>query len=237
MKKTITATISRLDLRHSSSFCRANMTTTWTLRHPWLDSSAFKRRLPGDEGDLDEHYLSSGSPFKRRKCHSLEHGFACMTLNQAASTAFPSVTSAEQHYSTQTVLNDENKPMYLASSVQGVVLPSSIEEPPSPDTDVEMDVEDDLPSDASRLAPTIREESMLEVNEIKIPSTVLEHWKQQVRSSPIIPITSPGTSTPSSQALVLFRPLRPPSPIQNPRDGARDCPQNDTLDVPSSIST
>ncbi|KAI6149998.1 clasp N terminal-domain-containing protein [Pisolithus thermaeus] len=184
------------------------MTTTWTLRHPWLDSSAFKRRLPGDEGDLDEHYLSSGSPFKRRKCHSLEHGFACMTLNQAASTAFPSVTSAEQHYSTQTVLNDENKPMYLASSVQGVVLPSSIEEPPSPDTDVEMDVEDDLPSDASRLAPTIREESMLEVNEIKIPSTVLEHWKQQVRSSPIIPITSPAmteTSTPNWYGIALNR--------------------------------
>ncbi|KAI6097132.1 hypothetical protein EV401DRAFT_1070528 [Pisolithus croceorrhizus] len=213
------------------------MTTTWTVRHPWLDSSAFKRRLPSDEGDLDEHYTSSGSPFKRRKCPSLEHGFACMTLDQAASTTFPSATSAEQLYSTRTVLDVENKPMYLASSVQGVVLPSAIEEPPSPDSDVEMDVEDDLPSDVSCLAPTICEEPMLEVNEIKIPSAVLEHWKQQAKSSPIIPITSPGTSTPSSQALVLFRPLRPPSPNQNPRDGARDSPQNDTRNVPSSIST
>ncbi|KAI6002692.1 hypothetical protein EDD15DRAFT_2223949 [Pisolithus albus] len=232
------------------------MTTTWTVRHPWLDASAYKRRLPDDEGDLDEHYLSSGSPFKRRKCHSLEHGFSCMTLNQTASTTLASATSTD-HYSARTgvdaatVLGVENKPMPLASSVQGVVLPSSIEEPPSPDTDVEMDVEDDcefslhtlrvhetpdklfpvVPSDVSRPAPTICEEPMLEVNEIEIPSTVLEHWKQQAKSSPIIPITSPGTSTSSSQALVLFRPLRPPSPNQNPRDGNRDSPD------PSTIST
>lgn len=221
------------------------MTTTWTVRHPWLDSSAFKRRLPNDEGDLDEHYLSSGSassPFKRRKCHSLEHGFSCLTLNQNASTTLASATSTEQ-YSTRTgvdaatVLGVENKPMPLASSVQGVILPSAIEEPPSPDTDVEMDVEDDLPSDVSRPALTICEEPMVEVNEIEIPSTVLEHWKQQAKSSPIIPITSPCTSTSSSQALVLFRPLRPPSPNQNPRGGNRDSPQNDTCDGLSTIST
>lgn len=207
--------------------------TTWTIRHPWLDSSAFKRRMPDDEGDLDEHYLLYGgpasSPFKRRKCHSLEHGFACLTLNQTASPSFPSATSAEQYMSwagldAATVFDVENKPMHLAWSVQDVVLPGSIEEPPSPDTDVEMDVADDPPCDASRPGPTICQEPTIEVKEIEIPSAVLEHWKQQAKSSSIIPITSPGTSVASSQALVLFRPLRPPSPNQNSEERARTVP-------------
>ncbi|KAI6046214.1 hypothetical protein EDC04DRAFT_1883337 [Pisolithus marmoratus] len=194
--------------------------STWTIRHPWLGSSAFKRRLPSDDqGDLEDH-LSSGSPFKRRKCHSLEHGFACLTL---ASTGFPSATSAEQSLSTRTGLDAVTVECQPVPSVQEVVLPSAIEEPPSPDTDVDMDVEDDSPRDASRPAPTLCEgPTDVEVKEIEIPSAILERWKQQVKSSPIIPISSPGTSASSSQALVLFRPLRPPSPNQNPEDGARD---------------
>lgn len=50
-------------------------------------------------------------------------------------------------------------------------------------------------------------EEELVIREVEISSAVLERLKQQAKSAaPLIPISSPA-----SQALVLFRPLRPPS--------------------------
>jgi len=60
------------------------------------------------------------------------------------------------------------------------------------------------------------EEEPEQFKQVEISPVLLGHLKH-TKCSPIIPITSPNTTASSSQALVLYRPLRPPSPTLTPQ--------------------
>ncbi|KAL4074015.1 hypothetical protein J3A83DRAFT_2658538 [Scleroderma citrinum] len=189
----------------------------YTIRHPWLDPSVGKRRL-ADEGDDPSSPVSL--PFKRRKYHTLEHGFARLTLNHTPLTSLPSSPDS-------TNISAPHIPHIPYSPTLNVPLPTPVERSMSPESDVEMDVEFDSPSNSLHGTPSASSavaashesqssktaEEAEHIKEVEISPIVLGHLKQQTRFPSIIPISSPSTSASSSQALVLYRPLRPPSPV------------------------
>lgn len=157
------------------------------------------------------------------------------------------------------------------SSTFDVPLPTSFAGSTSPESDVEMDVEVDskhssslLPSSSPnrhhachtaalhgtpRTWSTVasspgRQSSKTEEPEhfkrVEISPVLLGHLKH-TKCSPIIPITSPNTTASSSQALVLYRPLRPPSPTLSPQcapEGDNTSSSGDnTVDGPGKVCT
>ncbi|KIJ18833.1 hypothetical protein PAXINDRAFT_8207 [Paxillus involutus ATCC 200175] len=199
--------------------------TTWaqSIRHPWFKppaANAMKRRLSTTEDNHDQQ--SSGSPTerqKRSKYNTLEHGFAHMTLNNLLPPQTPPGQPPTNTCSAITMMSAQVHPLpahrpYTSEALH-VILPGSIEEPTSPAPQTDMEVESDPPTNIrcttkSSHASDGREDTtsrQLQIKEVQISSVVLEQLKKQTNSPPpLIPISSPV-----SQALVLFRPLQPPS--------------------------
>jgi len=120
---------------------------TCTIRHPWLGRSVGKRRLADGEGeDLD---TTVSLPFKRRKHHTLEHGFARLTLDHTASPPLPlpSPPLSPSHLTSQvdsTNISASSKAGVSYSSTFDVpLLPTSFVGSTLPESDIEMDVEGD----------------------------------------------------------------------------------------------
>ncbi|KAF8836744.1 hypothetical protein BDN67DRAFT_1014414 [Paxillus ammoniavirescens] len=202
--------------------------TAWaqSIRHPWFKppaTNAMKRRLSITEDNHDQQ--SSGSQNgrqKRSKYNTLEHGFAHMTLNNLL--PLPGQTPPGQPptntCSAITMMSAQVHPLPAhrpyTSEAFHVILPGSVEEPTSPAPQTDMEVESDPPTNICCTtkpshASDGREDTTsrrLQIKEVQISSVVLEQLKKQTNSPPpLIPISSPV-----SQALVIFRPLRPPSP-------------------------
>ena len=119
---------------------------THTIRHPWLDPPIGKRRLADEE---DDPHTVTCLPFKRRKHHTLEHGFACLTLDRAALTPSPSPLSPPLHLTPQVSLDStnisasHNADVFCSSTFDVLALPTSLQRYTSLESDVEMDVEYD----------------------------------------------------------------------------------------------
>lgn len=59
-------------------------------------------------------------------------------------------------------------------------------------------------------------ENVTDISEVEISPVLLERLNQQVKLPvPFIPTSPPSIRESSSQALVLFKPLRPPSPLSS----------------------
>ncbi|KIM61608.1 hypothetical protein SCLCIDRAFT_1215870 [Scleroderma citrinum Foug A] len=226
----------------------------WTIRHPWLSPAVGKRRPADEEGEGPDTAVSL--PFKRRKHNTLEHGFARLTLNHTASPPLPSSSPSlsPSHLISQigsTNISASRKASATSySSTFDVPLPTSFAGSTSPESDVEMDVEVDTalhgtPRTWSTVASSPgRQSSKTEEPEhfkrVEISPVLLGHLKH-TKCSPIIPITSPNTTASSSQALVLYRPLRPPSPTLSPQcapEGDNTSSSGDnTVDGPGKVCT
>ncbi|KAG0703219.1 hypothetical protein DFH29DRAFT_917729 [Suillus ampliporus] len=183
--------------------------TTWAqaIRHPWFDPSPLKRKNANadDERRPSPYQRSSPSPTsrsKRRKFNTLEHGFAHLTL--ASAPVYPTSNNSASGL-VITPIHPPASPTAFPSA--SVVLPSSVEEPPhevegfAPEVSMEEGGEH---SDKIKLHD--------EAPRFSISTPLLRRLrKQQTAPQPIIPISSPSTV---AGAVVLYRPLRPPSPAK-----------------------
>lgn len=129
---------------------------TYGIRHPWFNMPTAKRKRPhsssssdNDEPALNERptafraYVGGGSP-KRRRCSTLERGFAHMNLSyhipqisdaQASTTSYPSPPNSSTSPDPSILELDARSPSPAAMDsdyMYPVVQPGSIEEPPSP---------------------------------------------------------------------------------------------------------
>ncbi|KAH0827778.1 hypothetical protein J3R83DRAFT_3396 [Lanmaoa asiatica] len=190
--------------------------TTWAqpIRHPWFNSPTMKRRLSAnDDGDDDSSDLSSStfsaSRRKRVKYNSLERTLAHMTLGSALATG----TSEDVDMWPKTP-----PPRPRVQETLNIILPSMVEEPDTPASEpFDMEVEPFLVtagtlSTTTPLPRAIDDEStgseQLDIREVQISSAVLECLRRQTNCPPpLIPLASQ-----TSQALVLYRAPRPPSP-------------------------
>ncbi|KIK92178.1 hypothetical protein PAXRUDRAFT_830208 [Paxillus rubicundulus Ve08.2h10] len=198
--------------------------TAWaqSIRHPWFKppaANAMKRRLSTTEDNHDQQSSEFPNGRQKRSKHStLEHGFAHMTLNNLLPLQTPPGQPLTNTCSAATMSAQVHPPSAhrpYTSEACHVILPGSVEEPALPAPQTDMEIEPD-PTDMhwttgpshendDRKDPTSRR---LQIKEVQISSVILEQLKKQTKSPPpLIPI-----SPPASQALVLFRPLRPPSP-------------------------
>ncbi|KAF9244843.1 hypothetical protein BU15DRAFT_59038 [Melanogaster broomeanus] len=189
-----------------------------------------KRRLSAAEDHYDQQLSESSSKVpsaspngrqKRPRYSTLEHGFKHMTLSNTPPFTLPASPSA--HTNTEVVdMSAQASHDPCASTTSHIIPPGPVETPTSPplQTDI-MEVESDIdrsvtvdlcptsePSHASDDREGTTDSGQLEIKEVQISSVVLERLKMQTTSRPpLIPI-----SCAVSQALILFRPLRPPSP-------------------------
>ncbi|KAF8444504.1 hypothetical protein L210DRAFT_930212 [Boletus edulis BED1] len=151
-----------------------------------------KRKSFADDDDASFSSEVSPAPCspsrrKRARYNSLERTLAHMTLGNALAATTEDVTMWPKISSPrpQETLN--------------VILPSSIEEP--------VVITDDPPSDGAHGWES-RASGQLDIKEVQISPAVLECLRRQSRRLPA-PILLPP---PTSQALVLYRTPRPPSP-------------------------
>ncbi|EIN11358.1 hypothetical protein PUNSTDRAFT_141747 [Punctularia strigosozonata HHB-11173 SS5] len=210
------------------------MTTSWEypMRHPWVMPS-LKRKLstPTDYSDTD---ASSPASFhaKRRRCDPLEHGLAHLTLNHVPSSPWPSrgiVTepsagceaaptsasgSSQQppHITPITPLYSEMD-MQTSDTTPVVVLPTSVEEPVSPEqTAPEVSMSNGSWYEPEKDRVVITDLSSLDEDEderwdrkrpsdYEISEALLRRLKSG--SGPPLPVARQD----DSQALVLFRPI------------------------------
>jgi hypothetical protein len=98
--------------------------TAWALpiRHPWLDKPSIKRKHPSDGEDNNPQ-----SPLlhhKRRRCSTLEQGFADLTLDNSQLIGTRAYPQAHSHHHELRAM-DTN----FDVSSSSVIRPGSIEEP------------------------------------------------------------------------------------------------------------
>ncbi|KAG6369664.1 hypothetical protein JVT61DRAFT_14163 [Boletus reticuloceps] len=172
------------------------------IRHPWFNPPTMKRKLFADDDDASFSSEVSPTPFslsrrKRVRYNSLERTLAHMTL---ATTEDVDMWPKISPPCPQETLN--------------VILPSSVEEPgtlPASEP-VDMEVEPTLvitdDSDVKSDGWESIASGQLDIKEVQISPAVLECLRRQSRRPPA-PIHLPP---PTSQALVLYRTPRPPSP-------------------------
>ncbi|KAF9227484.1 hypothetical protein BS17DRAFT_775580 [Gyrodon lividus] len=198
-----------------------------STHHPWFNppANAMKRRLSTTGHDHDQQLSEyPNGRLKRPKYNTLEHGFAHMMLSNGLSFIPTDPPSAYTDSKVVDILAKAHPAPHPAPSHHPctfetfhVILPGSVEEPAPPVSQTDMEVEPDSlatnicvatePSHASD-DPEDTNSEQLEIQEVEISPVVLERLKKKTKSlPPLIPIYSPA-----SQALVLFRPLRPPSP-------------------------
>ncbi|KAF8554719.1 hypothetical protein OG21DRAFT_1032685 [Imleria badia] len=178
------------------------MMTTWAqpIRHPWFDPPTMKRKLCTNDDDDDAPFSSDVSPAafstsrrKRVRYTSLERTLAHMTLANPSEDVdmWPKITPS--------------RPCGL-----NVILPSSVEEPGAHASEPDdMEVEPTLVTSSTKPPPPHGWESIssgqLDIKEVQISSAVLDCLRR--RPAAPIPLSSQTT-----QALVLYRALRPPTP-------------------------
>lgn len=128
------------------------MTTAYAIRHPWFSMSSNKRKLPpspsssSSDDDIERVNGRSrqfvGASRKRRRCSTLERGFAHLTIHHP-------IPQTNAHASLHPSLNSSNPsllelpnartpspvPMDLEDTYP-IVHPTSIEEPTSPDVSI-----------------------------------------------------------------------------------------------------
>jgi hypothetical protein len=128
------------------------MTTAYAIRHPWFNMSSSKRKLPpspssseNEEYDQGDWRSMTGPYPKRRRCSTLERGFAHLAINQPVSqtatyaSSYPSPTSSNpsvldlEPVDVPVVISPSPEPMDLEDTYPVVIQPDSIEEPTSPD--------------------------------------------------------------------------------------------------------
>ncbi|OAX44165.1 hypothetical protein K503DRAFT_778758 [Rhizopogon vinicolor AM-OR11-026] len=205
--------------------------TTWVqpIHHPWFDRSPLKRKLSNadDERRPSPYQRSSPSPTsraKRRKFNTLEHGFAHLSLASASVHPHPAGGLLITPIAHPSVSSE-----YSSFPPASVVLPSSVEEPPheletsAHEVSMEYGDEREYLSDTPMVSadfdmPTACADSdKLKSHEeapisprFSISTPFLQRLrKHQTAPQPIIPISSASVDI---GALVLYRPLRPPSP-------------------------
>ncbi|KAH7888801.1 hypothetical protein F5I97DRAFT_2005106 [Phlebopus sp. FC_14] len=192
-----------------------------SIHHPWFQSPVMKRGLSSTEDDDQP----SEPPLllqrqKRRKYSLLEHGFAHLSLSNALPQVSPSVIPPSHDLS----LQPASLGVHDAHAFD-VILPSSVEEPTSPVPEVDMDADTDIFNTSTdphtSPVPTNRDckdvEDEVQIKNVEISRFVLERLKKQTIIPPAPPFLFTAAPNPStSQALVLFRPLRPPSPTYLP---------------------
>lgn len=132
--------------------------------HPWFRSPSLKRKASSSDEESDTPtvraaplYLDSPSwPAKRRRCDVLEHGIAQLSLDTNTGISAPSAQPLTSH-SPQVESVSEDIPLISAPSVAlseavslplytfvqrplpGAVQAGSIEEPPSPEHELDED--------------------------------------------------------------------------------------------------
>lgn len=212
--------------------------TTWVqpIHHPWFDRSPLKRKLSSadDERRSSPYQRLSPSPTsraKRRKFNTLEHGFAHLSLAPA-----PVHPNSSGLLITPIVHPTASSSEYSTFPPTSVVLPSSVEEPPheletlAPEVSMECEDERECKHSSVQVCSSSFENTCTDLSDKPMASTdsdmpkacadrcprfsistpLLQRLrKQQTAPLPIIPISSPSTD---GGALVLYRPLRPPSP-------------------------
>jgi len=177
----------------------AMTTGTWasSIRHPWYDQPSIKRK----------HEITDDTPlpYKRRRCSTLEHGFAHLTLENPQL-----ITKVHPQPSNPSIPLDQQHPMdtNFDLSSSSVLRPSSIEEPttipeikmkntswyePEKDRIVITDLDDSDEEPESDLDLTI---SSVLLDHIKTRPVALEALARQVASKD------------TSKALVLFKPVK-----------------------------
>jgi len=166
-------------------------TRVHTLSHPWLDSPSKKRKSPTSDHDAP----GTSSPYqnrKRRRCSTLEQGFAHLTLN----TLKPSITTSPT-FVVEPVPNvtNHNSP---------VITPSSVEEPDTPDVKMQTWYE----PEKDRIVVTDLDDcddDPVPQSEVIIPAAVLDHLKS-ASTHQVLPTGNASPDAGQCMALVLFRP-------------------------------
>jgi len=253
--------------------------TTWAYHpsaHPWFREPSLKRKTPEDDISVVE--FSQTRPVaqrpKRRRCDNIEHGLAQMTLNRSSVSPPPPQSRFNPIVELPPAAQVPHNPYYVsmvhAPSVQEtmpppqspllmsipspVVLPSSVEEPASPEqaTDVP-DVRMKIPTwyevEKDRIVITDLEDSDTEDQEERKDSRADAEYTVSTALLDRLPIHAPSLPPPSldpdpSKALVLFRPLVATSAAEretdaSPGDGRQkdmesDAPMMD-LDTPMDV--
>ncbi|KAF9007956.1 hypothetical protein BDQ17DRAFT_180047 [Cyathus striatus] len=216
--------------------CYTWSTSTSHIRHPWFDNSIAKRKhstppssgssSPSPDIDSDDPDISY-PPLKRRRCSTLENGIAHLTLNHPFGHVYTGLTNPGERRSSspmpqvQEVVLDSPLPINLLHPVPDipmdsndgqqptwpdVVLPSSVEEPPIPEIKMKSS------SWMLELHRLFQDDTA--PNPISINPAYLEHMRSQSLGS----MDPSRLKTPSSQALVLFKPLPHALPSSEEQD-------------------
>jgi hypothetical protein len=119
------------------------MSATWVqahIRHPWFNSYTMKRKIRhGDSNDEeDEPSNEPPHPTKRRRCSTLERGFAHLSLVHEYSVDSAAVEKAEWAEDVEMPMESVTALTSSESDVNMVAFPSSFEEPTPDIRDVKM---------------------------------------------------------------------------------------------------
>ncbi|KAH7905627.1 hypothetical protein BJ138DRAFT_1130383 [Hygrophoropsis aurantiaca] len=195
--------------------------TTWVqpVRHPWFDPISTKRKFREDDYDDRSSHLISPKQ-KRIRFNTLEHGFAHLTLGSSGTSSPFSPTDIPWSATSNAgpTIDEFLYPSADASSSMvidshsEIVLPSSIEEPTSPQQagvlENAMADEVDLDRaefDRSEYQTLDNAEGDWVPDMIISPALVSQLKKRSTASHPIARIVAPAID--NSKALVLFKPL------------------------------
>ncbi|KAH7922380.1 hypothetical protein BV22DRAFT_1121533 [Leucogyrophana mollusca] len=226
-----------------------------TIRHPWFDPPPMKRKLREDDPSPRFSSLSSPSTTpsrKRRRCTALENGFAHLTLSNSLPPVSPSAASPSPS-TTSPVIDELLYPPSDAVSLMAVdgqctvILPSSVEEPTSPQRsgvpEIAMECEADQASLLADLGSSDANEKAVDtktawLTDVTISSALIDRLKKQTKAlHPIVHLAA--STTDDSKALVLFKPLPIPTAVEFHDDD--DDPQASPVDTcsvsPSSHPT
>jgi hypothetical protein len=127
------------------------MTTSYAIRHPWFSMPSHKRKLPPspsssssdsepDHVPLERPYVTASST-KRRRCSTLERGFADLAINHPIlqtgtyASSYPSPASSNPSVldlDLSKARSPSPAPMD-SEDTYPIIYPTSIEEPTSPD--------------------------------------------------------------------------------------------------------
>lgn len=112
------------------------MSTTWVqahIRHPWFNPYTMKRKISNhEEDDVPPH------PTKRRRCSTLERGFAHLSLVHEYSVDSAVVEKAEWVEDVEMPMESVTALTSSESDVNMVAFPSSLKEPTPDIHDVKM---------------------------------------------------------------------------------------------------
>jgi len=167
--------------------------------------------------------VTDANPSKRQRFSALEHGFAHLAIQrQTAPSTLAAPPDTPVIELDSTLGTRSVSPMPVDGEPSSITLPSSVEEPPSPEhsgshltdcIDVKMRSQSWYEPEKDRIVITDLDDSsdddsdsntVSEAQGIHISTTLLEHMKNQPKFTSVLPPRDR-----SDGALVLFRPILP----------------------------